>query len=178
MKPHRLIALLLAASPFVHGSPESDKALVALAEKLARAEKVTAIKSAKDLDWMAGKWKCTERALRGPRDIQTYAICLPFLDTIVIEDDPVARTTETAGTYQQVLLCKFLGRTKDEKTPTDTIVCDIDAKGYRFFIPSPDWLWLKKEPVEKPNWFILQHQDTGDVLLFERVPEKPNAPRR
>ncbi len=178
MKPHPIIALLLAISPLLHGSPESDKALIVLAAKLARSEKVTDVKSVKELSWMVGRWKCTERILRGPRDIGMSGLSLAFLDTVEVDEEHVAMKTETMGTFSQHLQCTSLGRQKTARQPKDFTLCEIDAKGYRFAMPDPDWLWLKKEPVEKPSWFILQHQDTGDVLLFERVPESDRVPKR
>ena len=50
---------------------------------------------------------------------------------------------------------------------------NIGKRGFVFGGPMADFFTFKRDPESPPSWFLLEHQVSGDVFLFQRA--KPQA---
>ena len=154
----------------IHGRlRRANLSLTNLAQMMQNAEVVDIINPTNartELAWMFGKWECTDRALRGLRDKEfDYAL----LKSIEVEDEyAIDCKGSGSGIIRLWLDCTWLDRRPGFE---DTRLTGYKGKDflYRFTPGGSDPFWLKREPTNNPTWFIMEHRDNGDVLLFRRV---------
>jgi len=145
-----------------------ELSLTNLAQLMQQAEAViiNPTNAQKELAWIFGKWECTDRALRGVRD-KNYDYA--SLKSIEVEDEYFIDYTEAMPDMVRLwLLCTWLDRRPDFQ---DTRRTAFEGKDFLYRC-SPGGsvpFWLKREPTNNPTWFIMEHQDNGDVLLFRRL---------
>ena len=120
--------------------------------------------------WLEGRWQCIERALRAaPFDHCRYA----FIDTIRFSE-PYRYATEPANAPGPTCFgatCTFTRDSRGLPGGSKAVGIEFDARGFRFDIVDADHLRLLAPPVPRPDWFILEHQDNGDLLLLKRLPD-------
>jgi hypothetical protein len=138
------------------------------------AKEVPVPKTAHDLHWMADLWICADRALRQPPSNNDS---FPHLQTFDLRDRDGSSAIVHPSQYGDGCLlepmCSLVtdgaGR-KPRGTNLYVFNFYIKAKGVSLGPPGQaDFLYLKRDPNDPPRWFILEHQDSGDVLLFERA---------
>ena len=165
--------LLIAGCAFGLIGAERTNRLVSVFEAYANAKQVPIPKSADELRWMADLWICVDRALRHPPSNDD---AFPHLQTIDLRDHEgvsmITHPSQYDGGCYLTAMCS-LTRDGSGRKPggTNVYVFNIyaKAKGITFGGPEADFLFLKRDPQDPPRWFILEHQDLGDVLLFQRA---------
>lgn len=145
-----------------------ELSLTNLAQLMQQAEAViiNPTNAQKELAWILGKWECSDRALHGVRDKEyDYA----SLKSIEVEDEYFIEYTEVMPDMVRLwVLCTWLDRRPSFQDRRHTAFKGKDFL-YRFSPGGSDPFWLTREPTNNPTWFIMEHQDNGDVLLFRRV---------
>lgn len=127
--------------------------------KLARS-----VKASDDITWITGQWKCVEGALRPNSANEDYA----FIKTASIDKATFVTLRESEGTAF-FMNCKYDYLLR--KTYTLRVEVWFTNGEFRYGLPSimmADVFELKRDPTEKPQWFILEHKKNGDVLMFRR----------
>lgn len=136
----------------------------------------------KELGWLVGKWACTDRVIRD------YHRPLPWrwLQTLELDceediKDNFFGSTNMAG----MTLYYTFTNTQSPGPALRQMSCEgvVGTNFYHHCGPDGGFpFWLKRERRARPNWFILEQQDTGDVFLFRRMEQseasEPGEERR
>lgn len=166
-----LVALLgLACLVGVVLAGEAAKRSLKIFDAYPRAKLVPVPTNANELVWMEDLWICTDRSLRHPRHERD-----PFRDIYSLEWSAGSITTPSQyrdGCYLPAWGTEVADRRNQVHGPTNYLIFNFYpwARGVTLGGPgSADFLHLKRDTNTPPQWFIFEHQDSGDVLLFERA---------
>jgi hypothetical protein len=149
---------------------ESEKPhrLLTVFEARQSARVVPLATNAQDLAWLADYWSCVDRALRKPPG---NSDAFPHLKTIDLRNPIRISSPSHFGKGLQLWPeCSFVADGAHQQWKTEMRPFDFHAEGFTMGGMQADFLTLKRDHSNPPQWFILEHQDTGDVLLFQRVP--------
>ena len=156
-------------------NPLSAETLPELVEAMKASKVVGPPKSVAEVQWLIGKWDCVARALRRPpRRDDLYA----FLGGLEFDEGGILPSRAFPGGVRMRPVCKFLADGRGQLDWEDGISIEFHEKGFFFGMPAADLLKIAKDPNPNAQWFILEHSDTGDVLMFKRRVEKSSAPTR
>lgn len=117
---------------------------------------------------MMDYWVCTDRALRKPHPRFDHFAYLHTLD--LKREGSITSPSQDGPGCLLTPMCSSIPDRTGGTAPTNEQVFNFyaKAKGITMGGPMADFLILKKDPTTPPRWLILEHQDTGDVLLFHR----------
>lgn len=177
----RSLALLLSLACVAVGvfAGEAAKRSLTVFEACQRAISVAVPTNANELAWMVDLWVCTDRALRSPPENWDS---FPHIQTLELDDRSIRSPSQYGDGCEFMALCT---RTRDgagrasNLTNLYTFNFYTKAKGVTLGVGSVDFLYFKRDTNNPPQWFIFAHQDSGDVLLFERMgTNAPVQPKR
>lgn len=116
------------------------------------------------LTWLEGEWECVDRALRHPpTPEQLYA----YAYLMKIHHGNISKTAAFGGGYSILAFTRVLPRSPgDDKSKDLPISIEFNTDGFMFNVPHTDYMKLRRDPRPKPEWFILEHADNKDLLLF------------
>lgn len=130
------------------------------------AEKVTPPKNIDGLQWLFAKWKCTARLLTKRAGFSTRYVYIDEFEFVADLFKPISKPT---GGYEAGVVCSYVRPYREDEARIVEVVFNMD--GFYYKVPHADHFLLKKEPIAVPNWFLLEHQVSGDMLIFKRLPK-------
>lgn len=126
-----------------------------------------------ELDWLVGVWRCADVAFpKPPSKSDSYAM----LRRIEIPDDGITFPGTQTNSVLLYLHCTFTTNIAGYISPKDETHM-VEIRGQDFIYFPGDYFVLKRPRTNYPAFFILQHQDSGDLLLFRREKEKSTESR-
>jgi len=107
---------------------------------------------------------CTDRALRSAptKSSETY---YAFISAIRIDGDWIDPIKVPAG-FLLRMKCEYLPYLDGAAIPPALKLGVYSREGLLFGAPYGDLFQLRIPPVKNPTWFLLEHVDLKDVLLF------------
>lgn len=168
MKIAWLCSLLAVASALI-GRTDDGSSFTKLADHIRSGVIVSPPARVESLYWLAGEWECRDRALRSPSRESAYA----YLNSVRIETNGIVASraferTNLGGGQTLALWCTFLPNAFGRVATPRSVLVEFHAKSFCFEMPNPDTFTLRRDPSNSPDWFVLEHQITGDVLFFTR----------
>lgn len=131
------------------------------------------VKKGDDVRWLGGRWMCADGAIP-PR-----TVCYEYasLKQMTISSQLIAKLIGEPG-YSFYMECTFSMDFGSKQLRSERVIDGQFSEGYlRYGNPlMADVFTLKKGPGTLPQWFILEHVKSGDVLLLSRMPEEGDAP--
>lgn len=119
-----------------------------------------------DIAWLGGRWVCADRALRRPPTKSSEAD-YAFISAVKIWGDAIEPSDVPAG-FVITMVCEYLPYLDDSPTLPALKHALYSRKGFSLGVLHGDLFKLKIPPVRNPTWFLLEHVDTKDVLLFTK----------
>lgn len=138
-----------------------------ICDALAQAKVVVPPDRVEGLLWLTGKWKCVDRMLRLPPSEHDFYTVLNQMD---FDETSIRSSLAYTGGFTLIPLCSFIPFGDGKQVGTNVVAIEFHSKGFDFNMPLADVLTLKRDPREKPEWFVLEHGATRNVLLFRRIP--------
>ena len=158
---------------------EGHQSLTNLVNYLTQAETVTLINptnAAKELGWLAGKWECRDRALRIlPLDGQTKQMPTrtgdyPWLKTIEITHEELRESATNAMVLKIFPQCSFQDRPAHfGASKSERVAFMLKGRNLNYREKPSHLFFLKREKAAQPRWLLLENQESGELLLFERT---------